>query len=67
VCVVAGVTALASVRAQGKAVRGTPDKRLGVAIRLIDRIVSGHNSGMAMLPKEMLDEAVRLVDEYYQR
>lgn len=64
--VVAGITAFSSHHAQTKAISAAPDHRLGRSVRLIDRMIQGHESGMAMLPKEMLEEAQSIVDEYYR-
>lgn len=63
--VVAGVTAFSSHHAQTKAVHASPDKRLGKAVRLIDRIVQAHEGGYAMLPEAMLEEAEEIVNDYY--
>lgn len=65
--IVAGVTAASSHRAQTKALKAAPDRRLGNAVRLLDRIVQSHESGMAMVPEQLLKEAQDIVTDYYAR
>lgn len=65
--VVAGITAMSAHHAQTKAIQTAtaPDRRLGTAVRLLDRIVQAHETGFGMLPDPLLKEAQQVVNDFY--
>lgn len=65
--IVAGVTAASANHAKTKALKAAPDRRLGNAVRVLDQTIQAHESGMAMLPEQLLKEAQEIVTDYYTR